>query len=155
MQSSVQLSRPHFPQPLSAMAFKHLLLLLAFVQDVLCQNQPPGVINPLAKKCGPTTANIVCIEKYASVMPYHFYRAPSYGSTDVSFGQTHVSNSSSFHLVKNADFLIFDDRGYDVLGSSPTYDLMFKVSDAVHEAPVYVQSLNRLYVSRLAPPPVC
>lgn len=137
------------------MASRYLLLVFTILEIVSCQNQPPGVISPLAKKCGPNTANIVCIEKYASVMPYHFYRAPSEGSTDVSFGQTQVSNSSSFHLVKNADFLVFDQaRGYEILGSSPTYDLMFKVSEAVHEAPVYVPSLNKLYLSRLAPPPV-
>jgi sugar lactone lactonase YvrE len=35
---------------------------------------------------------------------------------------------------------------------SPTYEFVFKVSDAVHEAPVYVPSQNKLYISQLAPP---
>ena len=65
--------------------------------------------------------------------------------------------------VEQQFFPLSQERGFPHLrrswllcvGIKSTYDLMFKVSDAVHEAPVYVQSLNRLYVSRLAPPPVC
>lgn len=39
------------------------------------------------------------------------------------------------------------------LGANPTYEYIFKVSEAVHEAPVYVPAQNKLYVSQLAPPP--
>jgi len=86
-------------------------------------------------------------------MPYHFFRAPSEGSTDISFGQTSVPNDTSFSLVSGANFLIFDQaRGLEILGASPTYDFIFNVSDAVHEAPVYVPSLNKLFLSQLSPP---
>ena len=45
------------------------------------------------------------------------------------------------------------DLGLNLLGANPTYDFVFKVTDAVHEAPVYVPSQGKLYLSRLAPPP--
>ena len=86
-------------------------------------------------------------------MPYHFFRKPSEGTTDISFAHTSVPNDTSFGLVGKADFLVFDkQRGLETLGSSPTYDKVFTVSDAVHEAPVYVPSLNKLFLSNLAPP---
>lgn len=136
------------------MALKYLLLVVTtIIQHARAQNLPPGVTSPLAKTCGPSSANVVCMDRYASVMPYHFFRAPSHGTTDISFSQTSVPNDTSFSLVGKADFLIFDrQRGLEMLGSNPTYDKVFTVSDAVHEAPVYVPSLNRLYLSNLAPP---
>lgn len=39
------------------------------------------------------------------------------------------------------------------MGSKPSHEYMFHVSNAVHEAPVYVPSQNKLYFSQLAPPP--
>lgn len=48
---------------------------------------------------------------------------------------------------------MFDkERGLNYLGSDPTYEFVFKVSEAVHEAPVFVPSQNKLYISQLAPP---
>lgn len=115
--------------------------------------QPPGVTTPIAQTCGPTSANVVCIDRYASVLPYHFFRQDSSGSTDVTFAETSVPNDTSFGLVAKADFLVFDQaRGLEVLGPAPTYDFVFNVSQAVHEAPVYVPSLNKLFLSQLAPP---
>jgi sugar lactone lactonase YvrE len=132
---------------------KPLLFCLAIFQYASTQNLPAGVTSPLASTCGPSSANIVCIDRYASVMPYNFYRKPSAGTTDVSFDQTNVPNDTSFGLVGKADFLVFDQqRGLEILGSNPTYDKVFTVSDAVHEAPVYVPSLNKLFLSNLAPP---
>ena len=131
----------------SVFAFLSLLLYTA------AQNLPVGVDPPLAVTCGPSSANIVCIRRYASVMPYHFFRHRSPPDADVSFPATHVPNDTSFGLVGDADFLVFDrKRGLEVLGSNPTYDKVFTVSDAVHEAPVYVPSLNKLFLSNLAPP---
>ena len=94
------------------------------------------------------------MDRYASLMPYHFYRVPGRNTADISFSQTSVPNDTSFALVGKADFLVFDqERGLEMLGANPTYELVFKVADAVHELPVYVTSLNKLFVSRLAPPP--
>ena len=138
----------------STMSFKHLLpTLSSLLQYAMAQNLPPGVTSPLAKTCGPSSANVVCMDRYAAVMPYHFFRAPSHGSTDISFSQTSVPNDTSFSLVGKADFLVLDqERAFEMLGSNPTYDKVFTVSDAVHEAPVYVPSKNQLFLSNLAPP---
>lgn len=131
-------------------------LLLALTTSALAvlASEPASADVPVAKKCGPSSANIVCIDRYASVLPYHFFRTDSQGSTDFTFAQTSVPNDTSFSLVGTADFLVFDEaRGLEALGPQPTYEYVFNVSMAVHEAPVYVPSLNKLFLSQLAPPP--
>jgi len=127
--------------------------LLAFVATTLAQSLPPGVSSPVAKTCGPSTANIVCLDKYASVLPYHFFRNSTTSPEDpIPFGSTSVPNDTSFGLVKDADFLVFDQaRAFELLGESPTVDFIFDLSTAVHEAPVYVPGLNKLFFSQLSP----
>lgn len=134
--------------------------------------QPPGTISPLVEACGSSTA-IACVNKYASVMPYPFYRRTGVnGSFEDTFASTSVPNDTSFGLVSQADFLVFDrERGLELLGSNPSYEFMFHVNDgefewdfghtnliademvlifkAVHEAPVYVPATNKLYFSQL------
>lgn len=131
----------------------YIVILLAVAATSTAQSEPPGVFSPVARTCGPSTANIVCLKKYASVLPYHFFRN---GTTEEppTFGSTSVPNDTSFGLVEGADFLVFDEaRAFELLGETPTYDFVFEVSPAVHEAPVYVPSLNKLFMSQLAPPP--
>lgn len=84
-------------------------------------------------------------------MPYHFYRqADVNGSYEDTYGSTSVPNDTSFGLVAGADFLVFDqERGFDLLGDTPSYEFMFLVNDAVHEAPVYSPVTNKLYFSQL------
>lgn len=109
-----------------------------------------GVFTPLAQECSPSLPNVFCIQKYASVIPYHFFRNISNGTSSPTFGSTSVPNDTSFALVDKAEFLVFDrDRGLEILGTNPTYDFVFKVSEAVHEAPVYVPSQNKLYLSQV------
>jgi hypothetical protein len=128
--------------------------LLAFAATTLAQSLPPGVSSPVAKTCGPSTADIVCIDRYASVLPYHFFRNNTVDlNAPIPFGSTKVPNDTSFGLVKDADFLVFDQaRAFELLGESPTYDFIFEVPPAVHEAPVYVPSLNKLFFTQLTPP---
>ncbi|RAL66636.1 hypothetical protein DID88_006324 [Monilinia fructigena] len=72
---------------------------------------------------------------------------PSYEDT---FPSTTVPNDTSFGLISQADFVVFDkERGLELLGSNPSYEFMFAVNDAVHEAPVYVPATNKLYFSQL------
>ena len=114
-----------------------------------------GTDEPLAEPCNASLPSVLCINKYAAVMPYHFFRAvdgPNNNSRP--FGTASVPKDSSFAQVSQADFLVFDKwRGLDLLGPSPSYEYVFHVSGAVHEAPVYVPSQNKLYLSQLAPPP--
>lgn len=113
-----------------------------------------GVVNPLVQVCNTSLPKVLCINKYVAVMPYHFFREVSNSSYLSVFGSTSVPNDTSFGLVNKADFLVFDrKRGLDLLGPNPSYELAFNVSAAVHEAPVYVRSQNKLYFSQLAPPP--
>jgi len=119
------------------------------------QTSTLGVSPPVARPCGPANASdsVVCVHRYASVLPYHFFRENSYNGTGIRFDQTSVPNDTSFGLIGNANFLVFDEeRASELLGTNPTYELEFNVSMAVHEAPVYVPSQNKLYLSQLAPP---
>ncbi|MCJ1369488.1 hypothetical protein MMC20_000699 [Loxospora ochrophaea] len=87
-------------------------------------------------------------------MPYHFFRDVTNDTFESTFGSTSVPNDTSFAQVNNADFLVFDrQRGLALLGPSPSYEFVFDVSSAVHEAPVFVPTQNKLYLSQLAPPP--
>ena len=105
-----------------------LALYLYFISGASAQ--PPGTISPLAQTCGPSS-DIVCMNKYASVMPYHFYRQASInGSYEDTYPSTIVGNDSSWGLVGKADFLVFDqERGLPLLGQTPSYEYMFYVDD--------------------------
>ncbi|KAL8801309.1 MAG: hypothetical protein Q9200_006983 [Gallowayella weberi] len=140
-----------------------LFLVIYCIRALSAQN---SFVDPLAQVCSPTLSNVVCIHKYASVMPYHFFRNISNGTSKPTFGSTSVPNDTSFALVAEADFLVFDEeRASGILGPAPSYEFIFAAPEAVHEAPVFVPSQNKLYLSQvrksgrevsfrdLAPPP--
>ena len=127
-----------------------LTVTAASVAQTLAQ---VGLINPLVAPCNASLSSVLCINKYAAVMPYHFFREVDGPGNSRPFGTTSVPNDTSFAQVSNADFLVFDKtRGLELLGPNPSYEYVFDVSSAVHEAPVYVPSQNKLYLSQLAPP---
>jgi sugar lactone lactonase YvrE len=69
------------------------------------------------------------------------------------FRNTSVPSDPSFGIIANADFVVYDRaRGLQYLGDNPSYEYIFAVSDAVHEAPVYAPVQNLLFLSQLAPP---
>ncbi|KAI4210552.1 MAG: hypothetical protein LQ351_006619 [Letrouitia transgressa] len=124
-------------------------------QDNFRSMDPAGAISPLARTCGPSSAKVVCINHYASVIPYHFSRnalAYNVEHSEDSFRTTTVSNDTSFELVRDADFLVFDQaRGLALLGDNPTNDFLFTVSLHYHEAPVYAPKQNKLLFSQITP----
>jgi gluconolactonase len=55
---------------------------------------------------------------------------------------------SELDEVSKADFIAFDDRFFDIIGSKPSLENMFNVSTStLREAPVYIPSLNVLFVA--------
>ena len=130
-----------------------LLVALGCLSFSNAQN-PPGTIVPLADQCVQNSTSVICVNKYASVMPYHFNRSISDSKADYDFRNTSAPNATeSFDLIQNASFLVFDQkRGLQYLGANPTYEYVFQVSGAVHEAPVYAPVQNKLFLSQLAPP---
>lgn len=87
------------------------------------------------------------------MLPYHFNLTTSSTTSITDFRNTSVPSDPSFELVADADFVVFDKaRGLQYLGANPSYEYIFEVSNAVHEAPVYVPKQNLLYLSQLAPP---
>ncbi|KAL8669677.1 MAG: hypothetical protein Q9168_005734 [Polycauliona sp. 1 TL-2023] len=129
-------------------------ILASIVLSISYSFAQRGYVGPLAQIYDPSLPNVVSINKYAAVMPYHFFRNTSDGTTPTTFGSTSVPNDTSFAFVDKADFLVFnEERAAEILGPSPSYDFIFAVSKAIHEAPVYAPAQNKLYFSQLAPPP--
>ena len=116
--------------------------------------QQPGVIEPLVEECGPKTANVVCINHYAAVMPSHFGRdALAWERFEEDSIRTMTINDTSFSsLIPTADFIVYDrQRAFEILGDKPTFDFVFNVSNNYHEAPVYAPSQNKIFNSQLKP----
>ena len=86
---------------ISSLAFTTAFAILsaAFQQDP---------VQPLAEICGPNTANIVCINHYAAVMPYPFSRdALAWEKFEEDSLRTMKINDSSFTtLIPPAEFII-------------------------------------------------
>ena len=83
-------------------------------------------------------SRFVCMHRYASLMPPVFQRVvvDDIRHAD-TFPSTEIPSDGAFEKVANATFLIWDEkRAAEVLGSNPTYDFIFRISDAAHEAPV-------------------
>ena len=106
-----------------------IILVSAMSAGVLALN-PPGNVAPLAQHCSPIKS-IVCMNKYGTVMPYHFFRQPSTnGSCEDTYASTSVPSDPSFSLVSSADFLVFDEqRGLELLGPQPSYEFMYQLND--------------------------
>lgn len=128
------------------------LAALATISAAQYTNAPQNATAPLVQRCGPP--GVVCVNKYASVMPYPFSRPSSYGNNDYDFKTTSVPNDTSFGLLNGTNFVVFDKkRGLEILGANPTYEQVFNISTTVHEAPIYVPTQNKLYFSQLYSPP--
>ncbi|KAA8649552.1 hypothetical protein EYZ11_006615 [Aspergillus tanneri] len=103
--------------------------------------------------CGSWDAPLVlCINKYASVLPGHFSRAVSTDpSITDSFHTTVVPDDATFASIHNATFLVFDfARAKGILGAHPSFNIMFHTAPVPQEAPVYVPELQRLYVTQVS-----
>lgn len=106
---------------------------------------------PVASVCGPSTANIVCIHRYGSYLP------PSYSrdaDPTVGYAGTVVPDDPSWNLTAKADFVVFDrERGLKLLGNAPKIQHKYvPVLNVIHEAPIYVPHLNKLFVTQDGPP---
>ncbi|KAF7195700.1 Gluconolactonase [Pseudocercospora fuligena] len=113
-----------------------------------------GFTPPIAQPCPglESSQNVACINNYAAVLPYPFERGFAVDGNDPdndTFIDTSVPSDTSFELVHNATFLVFDqERGLDILGSSPRLERIFNTrNDSIHEAPVYVPGLNVIIYS--------
>ncbi|TIA33856.1 hypothetical protein D6C78_07261 [Aureobasidium pullulans] len=130
------------------------IIALSLAVLVAAQN---GVVNPLVEGCGPSNnasnaSSVACVNRYAAVMPYHFFRSSSYNTTDYPFASTSVPNDTSFGRLNSSDFFVYDGaQGLPLLGDNPTCEKMFgdQVTMAVHKAPVYVPGINKLFVGVL------
>jgi hypothetical protein len=114
-----------------------------------------GFTPPVVAQC-PHLANdsaIACVNNYAAVLPYPFERATAGDGVDPendTFVDTSVPSDSSFTRLSESTFVVFDqERGLDILGSSPKLERIFDTrNDSIHEAPVYVPGLNAIIFSQ-------
>lgn len=106
-----------------------------------------------AKRCPgyESNENIACIDQYASVLPLPFHRPSTANGVDPAednFIVTEVPSDRTFALLKNSSFLVFNEQGLDLLGSTPKVEKVFETrNDSIHEAPVYVLGLNVIIFS--------
>ncbi|KAL5317047.1 hypothetical protein ACEPPN_016101 [Leptodophora sp. 'Broadleaf-Isolate-01'] len=107
--------------------------------------------SPMASVCGPKTANITCVHRYGSLLPPSFSRDPD---PAVPYTGAKVPDDPSWALVQKADFVIYDQlRGLKLLGPAPKiYRGLIPVLNVIHEAPVFVPGLNKLFVQQDGPP---
>lgn len=106
---------------------------------------------PVAYACGPKTAKVACLNRYGSLLPPSFSRNPdpAYGYAD-----TQVPDDASWAVVQQADFVLFDEeRGLAVLGAAPKISKgLIPVLNVIHEAPVFVPGMNKLFLTQDGPP---
>ena len=109
----------------------------------------PG-LELLARKC--VVPGAVCLHKHAARMGFPFYRDPPNGTVVNNYGDTEVPGDESWKMVKDADFVVFDERrGREVLGDLPSIDFMFPTNPyAIHESPTFVPGLNKIFFSELS-----
>lgn len=128
-------------------------LAFSSVPGALAVNVPRtnNLTNQVARICGPTTANVTCVTRYGSYLPPSFSRNPD---PSVAYTGTEVPDDSSWALVQNADFVLYDEqRGLEVLGPCPKISRgIIDVLNVIHEAPVFVPELNKLFVAQDGPP---
>lgn len=94
-----------------------------------------SVVQNCTQYSGP---QFVCMYRYASLMPPVFQRVVVDDiSNPDTFPATIIPSDGAFQKVANATFLIWDEnRAAEILGSNPTYEFVFPISKAGHEAPV-------------------
>ncbi|KAB8069552.1 hypothetical protein BDV29DRAFT_194807 [Aspergillus leporis] len=140
---------------------KHILALapaiaLASAASILPHQTTTLVPTPSATKHSIVRSciayGVVCLNQYTANLPYPFYRASPNGTVVPTYGDTEVPGDASWQRVSTADFIVFDEtRAKLVLGDSPSIEFMFSVSPHIlHESPVFVPGLNRIYFSQLS-----
>ncbi|PVH95941.1 calcium-dependent phosphotriesterase [Periconia macrospinosa] len=133
-------------------SFLSFVTLLGSVSAVALNSTLNSTYTPVAERCGPGTANITCIHRYGSILPPSFSRDPS---PAVGYSGTLVPDDDSWaNLVPTADFIVFNqDLGLALLGPAPKiYHNYIPLLNVIHEAPMYVPELNKLFIAQYGPP---
>lgn len=135
------------------LSFRSLGVVVVLATFVNCQNQNP-FSQQLSYSCGPNTTKAVCINLYASLLPYDFYRVSVSGHTspqhslDWTFASTLIPGSITWApAVAQANFLLFDTfQGLSILGTNATYTVILQTNASrTYQAPVWVPSQNKIY----------
>jgi gluconolactonase len=133
-----------------------MITLLPFLITVIGTRAQSGFTPPVVEQCSDLATNnsaVACVNKYGAVLPYPFERATAIDGVDPendTFVDTLVPSDSSFARLSESTFVVFDqERGLDILGSSPKLERIFDTrNDSIHEAPVYVPGLNAIIFSQ-------
>ncbi|KAI1176517.1 hypothetical protein F4777DRAFT_270422 [Nemania sp. FL0916] len=138
--------------PVHSPLVRYFLALSVFSSGIPRAEAEESLANgPIATVCGPNTANITCVNRYGTLLSPSFSRDPD---PAVAYTGTVIPDDPSWALVQQADFVVFDKkRGLDILGPSPEiHRTIISVLNVIHEAPVFVPSLNKLFVTQDGPP---
>jgi sugar lactone lactonase YvrE len=130
----------------------HTVQAIAMPRDSPVVNgSGPSTPGAVAQVCGPKSANVACVARYGSMLAPSFSRNPD---PAVGYTGAEVPADKSWSIVQQADFVLFDEkRGLEILGPNPKISRgIIPVLNVIHEAPVFVPGLNKLFVTQDGPP---
>ncbi|KAK8017820.1 riboflavin transporter MCH5 [Apiospora rasikravindrae] len=89
--------------------------------------------------------------RFGALLPPSFSRD---ADPTVGYSQTVVPDDPSWSHVAESDFVVFDKtRGFEILGTTPKLERSYiKMLNVIHEAPIYVPHLNKLFTTQDGPP---
>jgi hypothetical protein len=97
------------------------LITVSSVATLALAQTGGGVVSPLVQQCGPS--KVVCVNHYAAVLPYHFFRSDSYNGASIPFSSTSIPADPSFSLLNASNFVVYDRvKGLSILGPNPSYE---------------------------------
>ena len=135
------------------MLARGLFQLLSLLRVVRASNVPVANSSfpPVAAVCGPSTASVVCITRYQALLPPSFSRDPD---PTVGYTGTVVPDDPTWNLTSTADFVLMNkELGLQILGSAPKIQHKYiPLLNVIHEAPIFVPALNKLFVTQDGPP---
>ena len=127
-----------------------------------------GADQPVASVCGPASAKIACVSRFGSLLPPSFVKDPD---PTVGYAGTVIEDDPSWKLVSEASFVVrlyanhllrlgvltsqvFNkEKGLEILGDNPKiWPGYLPVLPVIHEAPIYVPGLNKLFTTQDGPP---
>jgi hypothetical protein len=82
-------------------------------------------------------------------MSGNFSRAPPPDSINpmdqASYAQIEIPDYPSWHLVKEADFIVYDrERGLEMFSEKPTSEYTYNIEPFFHDATVYDSNTNEI-----------
>jgi gluconolactonase len=130
-----------------------LLLFLGYVAS----RPSRSLLQPLPRHFDAGDASVVFVKDRMNLLPEGFGHSeegtfPPFdlANPDEPFFDVRVKDKrirKELKELSKAEFIAFDEKFFDIIGSRPHLERMFNLSTSLREAPVYIPSSNLLFVS--------